>query len=128
MGQYDEAEKHLKESLRIKTQLGVANTLDTFGGLNFRKQKYDIALRQYEDSILIKRKLMDLSGIAQTLDNISTICFYLNDFDKAELHIREGLEICQRIKDIQGINIASGKLEELNKRRDKLQDGKPNNI
>jgi tetratricopeptide (TPR) repeat protein len=132
MGQYDEAEKHLKESLRIKTrlgdQLGVAYTPDTFGGLNFRKQKYDIALRQYEDSLLIKRKLMNLSVIAQTLDNIFSICFYLNDFDKAELHIRESLEICERMKDIQGINIASGKLEELNKRRDKLQHKKPNNI
>jgi tetratricopeptide (TPR) repeat protein len=101
-GNYNDAEKFLKESLKMcqnrNYMLGTAIVFDELGTLYQRKGDF-----KGEKALTINKRIGNIRGVAVCLNQIGTVTRIDGDLGKAEKLTQESLEIRRKIGDKQGI-------------------------
>jgi ATP/maltotriose-dependent transcriptional regulator MalT len=101
MGHYAEAERHYRESLRIRKDYrdpeGIAVTAKHLGEISLLQHDYQAARQLYEQSLSIYQKLNDQGGLAAAHHGLGEVACQAGAADLAANHFREALDIADRI-------------------------------
>ncbi len=101
MGHYAEAERHYRESLRIRQDYrdpeGIAVTANHLGEISLLQHDYPAARQLYEQSLAIYQKLNDQGGLAAAHHGLGQVAYQAGAADLAARHFREALDIADRI-------------------------------
>jgi predicted ATPase/DNA-binding CsgD family transcriptional regulator len=101
MGHYAEAERHYRESLRIKKDYkdpeGIAVTAKHLGEIALLQHDYQAAQQLYEQSLSIYQKLNDQGGLAAAHHGLGEVAYQAGAAGLAAHHFREALDIADRI-------------------------------
>jgi len=95
----------LTNSVQLDTRQATANVLQALGIAYKNLGKLDDALRQYKESLAIKREIADKRGIASSLGEIAQIHDLQGRPDEAVASYREALEIRKAIGDQVGVGL-----------------------
>lgn len=101
MGHYAEAERHYRESLRIRKDYrdpeGIAVTAKHLGEIALLQHDYQAARQLYEQSLSIYQKLNDQGGLAAAHHGLGQVAYQAGAADAAAHHFRKALGIADRI-------------------------------
>ena len=101
MSHYAEAERHYRESLRIRKDYkdpeGIAVTAKHLGEISLLQHDYQAARQLYEQSLSIYQKLNDQGGLAAAHHGLGEVAYQAGAADLAADHFREALDIADRI-------------------------------
>jgi ATP/maltotriose-dependent transcriptional regulator MalT len=101
MGRYAEAERHYRESLRIRQDYkdpeGIAVAAKHLGEISLLQHDYQAARQLYEQSLSIYQKLNDQGGLAAAHHGLGQVAYQAGASDSAAHHFREALDIADRI-------------------------------
>jgi len=101
MGNYAEAERHYRKSLRIKKDYkdpeGIAVTAKHLGEISLLQHDYRAAQQLFEQSLSIYQKLNDKGGLAAAHQGLGQVAFQAGAADLAAHHFREALDIASKI-------------------------------
>ena len=96
------AEKSRKRSQQLAYSLGEGEALRVIGlGYN-QKGVFDQAIRYYQESLSIFRRIANKSAIAKTLDSLGNTYKNRGDYFLALTTHREGLKIREKLNDKYG--------------------------
>ena len=118
-GNYDEAEKHLREALRLsrsgdkKAALSATTIIEELGIMFFKKGDVERAEAQFREALVLRRKQSpDTPRTAQTISNLAAVLTERGDLPAAEDHLRQGLAILERHlrPDDERLGVALGSL------------------
>ncbi|MCH8275181.1 MAG: tetratricopeptide repeat protein [Armatimonadetes bacterium] len=102
-GEYDTAETHLSESLRIMNdlndQVGRARVLQNLGVVAARRSDFETARRRHQESLAIYRELGDEVRAARVICNLGAILNDSRDYESARPVLEEGLELQRKLGD-----------------------------
>jgi len=117
---------YLNRSLTLAIQLGnidgKATILNVMGAAYEQLNKPDDAMRNYQESLSIKRSLKQKPGIALTLGNIARVQASLGKPDDAYKSYQEAMKLQREIDDKKGLGITLINLGELYRERSKYED------
>jgi tetratricopeptide (TPR) repeat protein len=106
-GNYSEAERLYRESLKIGEELGdksgIARSLHQLGMIKEDANNYSEAERLYRQSLKIKEELGDKLGIANTLGQIGNVNYTTRNYSEAEKLYLQSLKISEELGDQRGI-------------------------
>lgn len=101
MGHYARAERHYRESLRIRKDYkdpeGIAVATKHLGEISFLQHDYQAARQLFEQSLAIYQKLNDQGGLAATHHGLGQVAYQASAAGLAAHHFREALDIADRI-------------------------------
>lgn len=101
MGHYAEAERHYRESLRIRQDYrdpeGIAVTANHLGEISLLQHDYPAARQLYEQSLSLYQKLNDQGGLAAAHHGLGQVAYQAGAAGLAAHHFREALDIADRI-------------------------------
>lgn len=102
-----DALNYLIKALALYTQLnheqGRADSLNALGVAYEHLQRFDEAVRNYQESIDIKRKLGDKRGIAASLQNIARIHRTEGKYEIAQQMMKQSLQLYKEVGNKEGI-------------------------
>jgi len=103
LGNYQEAEKHLRHSLEIRSVLhdsqGEARDLSSLSMVLWRHGEYENAIKILKRSLEIRQKRGDLRGSAHDHNNMGLNCWAMGDLQNAKKNYMRALEIYGQIGD-----------------------------
>jgi class 3 adenylate cyclase/tetratricopeptide (TPR) repeat protein len=106
LGDYNDAEKHIRHSLELREQLrdalGEARDLSSLSIVNWRHGEYEQAIGHLKRSMEIRKKRGDLRGLAHDNNNIGLIFLALGDLQTAKQNFNRALELYQQTGDRRG--------------------------
>jgi len=107
MGYYDSAIVNFRESLeyREKNNAGpeyIAPTLLNIGGVCYKNENYNLAIRYFTDAIKLYKNLDDKKRVASCYSNLGMASKALGDTLKAIEYFEKSLKIRKPIDDIRG--------------------------
>jgi ATP/maltotriose-dependent transcriptional regulator MalT len=101
MGNFTEAERHYRISLRIKEDYkdpeGIAVTAKHLGEISLLHHDYQAAQELYEQSLSIYQKLNDKGGLAAAYQGLGQVAYESGAADLAVHHFRDALDIANKI-------------------------------
>lgn len=101
MGHYAGAERHYRESLRIKKDYrvpeGIAVTANHLGEISLLQHDYQAARQLYEQSLSIYQKLNDQGGLAAAHHGLGEVAYQAGAAGLAAHHFGEALDIADKI-------------------------------
>jgi predicted ATPase/DNA-binding CsgD family transcriptional regulator len=101
MGHFAEAERHYRESLRIKRDYkdpeGIAVAANHLGEISLLQYDYQAARQLYEQSLSLYQKLNDQGGLATAHHGLGQVAYQADAAGLAAHHFREALVIADRI-------------------------------
>ena len=126
-GEYDEAERLYRESLRVKESLedsrSVAVTQSSLADLLRNRGEYDEAERLYWESLAVKESLGDSREVAVTQSSLADLLQNRGEYDEAERLLESALNICRDIRELQGVAVCQMKLGVLKAMRGNREEG-----
>ncbi|MCL4302747.1 MAG: tetratricopeptide repeat protein [Anaerolineae bacterium] len=101
MGHYAGAERHYRESLRIRKDYrdpeGIAVAAKHLGEISLLQHDYQAARQLYEQSLSIYQRLNDQGGLAAAHHGLGQVAYQAGAADLAAHHFREALDIADKI-------------------------------
>ncbi len=101
MGRYAEAERHYRESLRIRQDYkdpeGIAVAAKHLGEISLLQHDYQAARQLYEQSLSLYQQLNDQGGLAAAHHGLGQAAYQAGAAGLAAHHFREALDIADRI-------------------------------
>ncbi len=101
MGNFTEAERHYRISLRIKEDYkdpeGIAVTAKHLGEISLLHHDYQAAQELNEQSLSIYQKLNDKGGLAAAYQGLGQVAYESGAADLAVHHFRDALDIANKI-------------------------------
>ena len=130
-GRLDEAKLCYEECLKMSRDFGLllseANSLGNMGRISAKTanspKDFERAQKLIQESLRIFRQIRNFKGVAITLNNLGNILVVRNDLDGAEKNFLESLDISKKIDDSDSESNASRNLSNLNKIREKDEQG-----
>ena len=117
---------YLNRALTLAVQLdnldGKATILNVMGAAYEQLNKPDDAMRNYQESLSIKRSLNQKPGIALTLSNIARVQATLGKPDEALKSYQEAVKLQREIGDRKGLGGTLNNLGELYRDRSRFDD------
>ncbi|MEM9293813.1 MAG: serine/threonine-protein kinase [Acidobacteriota bacterium] len=98
LGDYDQAERLLEESLQLQRELGgepdrrLATVLSDLGMVHYQTGDLESAERRLAESIALRRQLGEEENLIKPLNNLAGILMAQDRYAEAEVIYREGLE------------------------------------
>jgi tetratricopeptide (TPR) repeat protein len=106
-GDFDEALKHIEESLSIRRELGdrqgIGTTLNDIAILYRRRGDYDRALEYVQQSLSMSRQVGDRHGIAKSLNTIGLWHTFCGDYEEARKCFEESVTAMRELGNRDGI-------------------------
>jgi tetratricopeptide (TPR) repeat protein len=75
----------------------VAPTLKNIGNVHYSQGRYGEAMKCYEESLAIERKVGDEPGVAGTLFNMALVCGNTKEYDKGLALAREAAQLAHKL-------------------------------
>lgn len=101
MGHFSPAERHYRESLRIRQDYkdpeGIAVATKHLGNISLLQGEYEAARQLYEQSLAIYQTLNDQGGLAAAHHGLAQVACQAGAAGLAAHHFREALDIANRI-------------------------------
>ena len=97
-------EQSLEIKRNIGDQIGEGNSIGFKGSIFLARDNYDKALKHFNQSLPIIKKVGNESGIASTLTNIGNTYYCLGELPQAEQCLNEAIEVWESIRKNLGIH------------------------
>jgi tetratricopeptide (TPR) repeat protein len=91
-----------------------ALAINNIGNVHWLRGEYDNALKHYEESLEIRKKIDDQQGIAISLFNIGNVHFWRGEYNRAHKFMERSKEICEENEDLYGTAYCLNSLGYLN--------------
>lgn len=124
---YDEKKMYAPSAYYFKEALNLAeilknhelkaNILNNQGTLYADQGKTDIALKQYNEAVDIRKKNNNKWGLTQSYISIGKFYFNLNEYSASEVYFKKAIETAKQIESFHYIGISSSYLFQLYKRK-----------
>jgi tetratricopeptide (TPR) repeat protein len=101
----------------LKNHELTANILNNQGTLYAHQGKTDIALKQYNEAIEIRKKNNNKWGLTQSYISLGKLYFKLNNYEASEMYFKKAIEIAKQIESLHYVGIASSYLFQLYKQK-----------
>ncbi|MFX0066337.1 MAG: tetratricopeptide repeat protein, partial [Candidatus Hermodarchaeota archaeon] len=106
-GDYDQALKILKESLKLREELGnivyIGTCLNSIGSVYGDKGELNQALKYFEQSIAIWEELDNKNRLATALNNIASVYRQKGNLDQALESLEQSLKLRKKLNNIKDI-------------------------
>ncbi len=116
-GQYDEAERLYRESLRVFEAVGdthaVAATQSSLADLLRTRGQYDEAERLYRESLRVFEAVGDTRAVAVTQSSLADLLSLRGQYDEAERLYRESLRVFEAVGDTRSVAVTQSSLADL---------------
>ncbi|UKJ09323.1 tetratricopeptide repeat protein [Solitalea lacus] len=117
--QYKKSAQYFNKALALAKQMNdheiIANVLTNQADLYNNQGKSELALKQYEEALAIRRKNNNKWGLSKSYLSIGQFYLTNKNYDKAESYIKEAIELGKEAKYWQNVDVASSKLFNLYK-------------
>lgn len=77
--------------------------LEGLGSAAYAASDFEIALRWYEESLNLRRRLNDLQGVASALHQISVLQRFRGRYSESRIALEESMSVRRRISDLRGL-------------------------
>jgi tetratricopeptide (TPR) repeat protein len=121
-GSLDYLNRGLSLTVELDNADGKATILNVIGAAYEQLDKLDEAMRNYQESLAIKRRLAQKPGIALTLGNIARVQASLGKPDEAYKSYLEAVKLQREIGDKKGLGITLINFGELYRDRSRYDD------
>lgn len=101
----EQYEKALSTFQRVGFSHGILQAVNSLGNLNFKVEKYDKALKYWEQAIRVSGDLRDLKAESMALNNLGTVYWKLNEYAKALEAYEKALARKKEVNDLQGLPV-----------------------